>query len=95
MNGYKDAAFTVETVSHRGNGIFHIALYYKDAPVLEYCQSAGKEYLVKTLTDVHLWSPDLPELYQLKVSLSENGNAVDTYCCNVGFREFKCDRHRF
>ncbi|HKK11184.1 MAG TPA: hypothetical protein VJ945_00010, partial [Flavobacteriaceae bacterium] len=39
----------------------------------------------------HLWSPDHPYLYTLKLSLSENGILLDTKTGHVGFRWLKID----
>lgn len=94
-NEYRDAALTVETTSKSGEGTFHIELSYEGETVLQYQQEANGEALVKELNNVHLWSPDTPCLYELKVTLQEGENVTDTYCCNVGFREFRTERHRF
>ncbi len=41
-----------------------------------------------------LWSPDTPRLYQLELSVLENGKAIDAYRQRFGFREFRIAGHR-
>ncbi len=93
-NNYEDAEFTVETLSTLGSGEFEIKLYSDGKEVCSYRQKQG-EKLVTEVKNVKLWSPDSPELYELEVSLIDDGQVIDTYNCRVGFRELSCDRHRF
>ena len=93
-NDYKDAEFTVETASVLERGEFEIKLCKDGRVVCSYKQAQG-EKLTVGLENVKLWSPDSPELYDLEVSLIDDGQVVDTYTCRVGFRELSCDRHRF
>lgn len=95
LNGYRDAEFTVETTASTGAGEFYIALYDAAQCVMEYHQSTGEAYAVKTLRDVGLWSPESPKLYELRVALRCGEQILDTYSCQIGFREFTCNRHRF
>ena len=90
-NGYKDAAVTVDVnADSPTDKLAEIELLDKDGKcVLAYTQKCG-ETVEKNLCGINLWSPDSPYLYTLSVKL---GN--DLYTHNVGFREFKCDRHRF
>lgn len=94
-NGYKDGEITVETTSFTEKGIFEAELYFENEKVLSYTQNAGEKALTKKLENVKLWSPDSPDLYELRVKLYENNSVIDTYRCNVGFREFSCEKHRF
>ncbi|WP_224998632.1 sugar-binding domain-containing protein [Cesiribacter sp. SM1] len=49
---------------------------------------AGLEFQVR---DPQLWSPQNPNLYQLKVSLAVNNQTTDELLQNVGFRTFRFD----
>ena len=91
-NDYTDAEYTVEIESSEG-GEYLVELSYGDRVVSSY--TTADKISSKTLESVRLWSVDTPELYSLKVSLLSCGRVIDTYSCNVGFREIKCDRHRF
>ena len=94
-NAYKDAEITVDTSSSNGKGEFKVELFYKGELKASYTQSATEKSLSKTVEGVSLWSPDAPELYDLKVSLILDEKMVDSYCCRVGFREFVCSKHHF
>ena len=96
QNGYRDATVTVDvTVDHSTAGQARIELFDCEGEcVLSYDQAIGAGE-TKTLSGVRLWSPDTPALYRLCVTLWEDGNEVDRYACDVGFRELSCDRHRF
>ena len=92
INGYNDAAISIDvTLDKDTNESVDIELFDADGKsVLAYSQRNG-ETCEEYLTDVNLWSPDSPYLYSLCVRLGEE----EHYSCSVGFREFKCDRHRF
>lgn len=94
INNYCDASFTVDTFKILENGEFDIKLFFEENLVCEYNQKEG-ETKEKCIEGIKLWSPDTPDLYRLVVSLIQDGEIVDEYSCNVGFREFTCDRHRF
>lgn len=94
-DNYKNAEFVTETSAFSRSGIFNIRLLYQGTTVLSYSQSADEKAKLCRLTDVRLWSPDTPELYRLEVSLTDGEKELDFYSCNVGFREFTCDKHRF
>lgn len=94
-NGYKDAIITVDTVSYGDKGTFKIELFYKGELVTTYTQLAEGKSCSKAVENIKLWSPENPELYDLKVSLILDENTVDSYCCKVGFREFICSKHHF
>lgn len=94
-NGYKDGEITVETTSFTEKGVFEVELYFGNEKVFSYTQNSGEKALTKKLENVKLWSPDSTDLYELRVKLYENNSVIDTYSCNVGFREFSCEKHRF
>ncbi len=95
-NGYKDAEYRVE-LSKNGSDCceYSVALSFDGITVDEYRVKDGEKAPLRTLSDVHLWSPDTPCLYELTVKLFVNGTEVDAYTENVGFREFSHNRHRF
>jgi hypothetical protein len=56
---------------------------------LEFKKLPDKSSWRAVWTNPHLWSPDDPYLYRLKVALvNSNGNIVDTKDVRFGFREF-------
>lgn len=94
-NDYKDSDFVVETKTiNPENCEYEISLSFGGKEVLKYIQKTD-ETLTKEIKNVNLWCLESPNLYQLKVNLVKNGEIVDTYECNVGFREIYCNRHRF
>lgn len=94
-NDYRDALFTIETKTHQPAGSIRMELFYKEELITEGTSSAAESTFIQKISNVKLWSPDTPELYSLKVSLFEEEKLLDVYTCNVGFREFKCSKHRF
>lgn len=96
VNGYTDAIYTVETQITEGKGCQIIGeLYYENELVDRYISPATDKKTVRELKNVKLWSTDTPELYTLKITLVSGAETVDEYECKVGFREIKCNRHRF
>lgn len=96
LNDYTDAEITVETRAALPNdAVFEISLSQDGNTVLCYTQKAEEPFQPHVLKNVRLWSPETPQLYELCVRLTENGEEVDRYCCLVGVREFSRDRHRF
>ena len=93
---YRDACVTVDVTTDRPTkGEMQIELFdSEDVCVLSYCQAAGVS-AEKYVSDIRLWSPDSPTLYRLRVTFLEDGREVDDYTCAVGFRELRCERHRF
>lgn len=94
-NGYKDAEFTVEVKTAESDGEINAELI-RDGEIAAECRffaECGKAS--GEVRSIKLWSPDSPERYRLRVTLSKDGEVVDVYSCNVGFREFKCGKHRF
>ncbi len=95
LNDYNDAEFTVETKTHQCDGVLVISLYFNGKEVSHFSAPSSASLHKEIIKDVKLWSPKTPNLYQLKVLLLDKNKIIDEYTCNVGFREFKCDRHRF
>jgi len=92
-DGYTNAFFTVKTECESSNGTFVVYLYYGDDKIVSYEQT--DTFKTVKLENVKLWSPEEPHLYNLKVELIHDEKILDVYECNVGFREFKCSKHRF
>jgi len=92
---YNDAMFTVETKTCNTTGNIQIGLFYKGKEIFSTKYPAAKNKFEGTVENIKLWSPENPNLYQLRVLLIDDDNIIDEYTCNVGFREFKCNRHRF
>ena len=95
-NDYRDAAFTVELSSDGKPGDrYEVTLTRNGSKVVSYTQEVGEPDGEHFLAGVDLWGPDTPNLYHLSVRLCRDRRTLDTYECEVGFREFTCDRHRF
>ena len=96
QNGYRDATVTVDVTTDRPTSAQALIELFDDggACVLSYRQPVGAGE-TQTLSDIRLWSPDIPTLYRLCVTLCEDGTVMDSYTCAVGFRELSCERHRF
>ena len=95
-NAYRDAKFKVElTAAAQEGDRFEVTLSRNGKSVLSYTQAFGAPDEEHSLANVDLWSPDAPDLYDLSVRLCRGRATLDTYSCEVGFREFTCDRHRF
>lgn len=95
-NGYSDAEFTVdiETDGAEDSDIT-VILSENGTTVCEYTRKAGEKSVEKTVTDVKLWSPENPKLYDLYVTLSRNRKILDKRHMRVGFKELICDGRRF
>lgn len=94
-DNYTGAEFIVETSAFSDKGIFEIKLLDGNEEIISYTQPAGEDYISQKISDIKLWSPDEPNLYRLTVCLKGGDEELDTYSCNVGFREFTCDKHKF
>lgn len=92
---YTEADYCIEVKSQgKGNKDWFVSLCLGSEVVDSYSFKDG-ENVKRTIKDIRLWSPDSPTLYTLNVKLYSDGTLCDEYKCNVGFREFKCNRHRF
>ena len=76
LHDYQDARFTVKTVSARNRGVFQIALFFENTQVCCFTQDAQTGSQEQTICEVHLWSPEQPNLYRLEVTLLDNGSPV-------------------
>ena len=74
------------TLTMQGEGRWRISL---DGQTV---QTEQKEYAGR-VEAVRCWSPDEPNLYDLKVELLDGDRVLDTYEAKVGFRDFTCDDH--
>ena len=95
-NEYKDAEVSVDVQTDKNtDSLLEISLLDgNDNTVLSYEQKIGVTEK-KSISDISLWSPDSPVLYTLCVRLLCGAREVDAYSCKVGFRELRCERHRF
>ena len=95
-NDYNDAVYNVETtLSAPVNGKISYTLTYNGEVADRFESDANVQIVQKEIKNVKLWSTDEPNLYKLTVTLEADGKLLDCYECNVGFREIKCNRHRF
>lgn len=93
---YTKAYCSVDIKTHTDNGYIDVSLFYKDEKVTFVFGTAADLKLSFDVDNIKLWSPDFPELYRLEVRLlNDNGEYIDVYSHNVGFRELKCEKHRF
>ncbi len=94
-DSYKNAEYSLAVKSVGcENARWKVTLLQNGETVDSYSFSED-ETVLRKLEQVSLWSCDNPNLYELKAELFENGEKVDEYTENVGFREFGCNRHRF
>lgn len=95
-NNYTDADYTVElTLSEEADGDCRVTLSH-DGVAVDCCTvPVSSQTITRSVEHVRLWSPDTPNLYELKVELLRGETVTDIYTTQVGFREFTCDRHRF
>lgn len=54
----------------------------------------GMVQLQQNFNSVTVWSQENPQLYELTVSVSQNGTVVDDYIDRVGFREITLQKNR-
>lgn len=95
-NDYKDALVSVDVQTDKETKErIEITLFDSNGvSVLTYEQGMGATQQ-KKVSGIRLWSPDTPVLYTLCVRLLRGEDEIDIYSCKVGFRELKCERHRF
>lgn len=95
-NDYRDADFTVELEAEgRPDDMYVVELFDGERRVAVYTQRIDEAAQPHRVEGVHLWSPNDPHLYRLRVGLLRNGTRLDEVEQTVGFREFTCGRHRF
>ena len=74
------------TITMQGEGRWRISLGGQTVETDE------KEFAGR-VDGARCWSPDEPNLYDLKVELLDGERVMDTYEAKVGFRDFTCDEH--
>lgn len=72
-------------------------LYSKKSPAIFLATAGTISHLMLTTPrlDPKLWSPQDPNLYNLDVTLKEQGTKIDNYRVRFGFRTFLVDGNRF
>ncbi len=60
----------------------------------EFALKDGTAEAVLTVPDAALWSPDKPNLYDLRADLLRNGEVIDSYTLAIGIRTIKVDREQ-
>ncbi len=75
------------SITMKGEGSWRISL---DGQTY---QTESKEFAGR-VEKVRCWSPDAPNLYDLKVELLDGERVMDVYQAKVGFRDFTCDEHQ-
>ncbi|MBO5440321.1 MAG: hypothetical protein J6A53_06690 [Clostridia bacterium] len=93
-NNYNDAKYTVTVNTKNEIGKLSVSLSYGKEIIDTYECKIG-ERVERQINNVHLWSPDFPNLYNLTVNIIYENEIIDTYSEDVGFREFKCDTQKF
>lgn len=95
-NGYRDAVGTLELSGECTEGcLWEITLCDGENTVLSDRIGAEMGKYSFKLEGVKTWSPDAPNLYEMQIKLLKNGEIKDEYIEKIGFRELKCDRHKF
>lgn len=90
-----DAAFTLETKVIAQDGVrLRMTLSDNEKIICQNTQPAA-DRIMGTIKNIRLWSTDSPVLYHLEIELLRENEVCDTYTCMVGFKELRCDRHRF
>lgn len=92
-SGYDDAKATVEVKTDGRDlkrGVVRAEIRDKDEIIAEASgkmTSPGEYRLVMDVDSPRKWTAETPELYDLVVSLEEDGELVDRRGCKVGFRQ--------
>ena len=95
-DGYRTAVCNFELKSEVSRGCeYEISILDGDSPIKVVRISAEETRCSFELEDVKLWSPISPNLYNMQIKLLKNGEIKDDFAQMIGFREIKCDRHRF
>lgn len=95
-NDFQDADFTVDLQAEgEPDDILAVELIDGGRTIAAYAQRLDDVSVPHHIKGVHLWSPDDPHLYGLRVRLMREGTVMDETEQAVGFRAFTCGRHRF
>lgn len=90
-----DVTFTLETKVMAQEGTkLRITLWNAERSIYTNTQPTA-DRIMGRIESVRLWSLDHPVLYRLEAELLRDEEVCDTYTCMVGFKELRCDRHRF
>ncbi|MEE0946741.1 MAG: glycoside hydrolase family 2 TIM barrel-domain containing protein [Acutalibacteraceae bacterium] len=92
---YKNAQYVVDVKAIDNSDVKWEVSLLKDDILIDSYEFINGDTITRTVENVQLWSPEKPTLYALNVKLYCDGVLTDEYNCKVGFREFKCNRHRF
>lgn len=93
-NQYRDALYSVHvTLTEQEKARLRIVLK-KNGQVIDRYFQEGR-VLERCIPSAAIWSPEHPELYTLEVELLRDDVVQDAYSCQVGFRSFEMERHRF
>ena len=84
-------AVTASPFEKKLGDIMEIKVLDKGKVVATGKSAAGEEVLV-ALTDMKLWSPETPFLYDLEISLTRNGKVLDQVKSYVGMRKISTKR---
>lgn len=90
-NNYQDAEYSVDACTSLPLD-YRVTLSY-DGKTIDSYISRGKEK--RTISGIKTWSPELPNLYNLRVELLENGKVIDACSIKVGFCEFSATDSHF
>ena len=82
--------FVVET-STVGGGIVEVKVL-SGGNVVSTARALGGQKAEVAVADAHLWSPDDPFLYDLEISLVQNGRTVDCVRSYAAMRKISCAR---
>lgn len=84
--GGENAQIEVSASEHKKNTFKSLAQIDSDCLSIDYVYEEG---------DFRLWDTDSPNLYDIKLELTRDGNSIDTECVKVGFRTFHLHDKRF
>jgi beta-glucuronidase len=91
VTGIDDNDGVVTVTVARGDGNVRATL---SGHGVELSGETSTESLTLRVPDAAFWSPESPNLYDLKVELLQDGTAVDSYTLRVGIRTFVVDGDR-
>lgn len=92
---YYDAVFTLETKVIAQEGVSLRMTLFADEEIIYQSTQPASDRITGTIKNIRLWSMDSPVLYRLEIELLRGNKICDTYTCMVGFKELRCDKHRF
>ena len=89
------ATLDVEAVIHNAGGGYRVGaeLFYRGKAVAQSVTEDGKATL--RVPDPLLWNAEVPKLYDLSVTLYEDGKSVDNVIIPIGFRKIEIVSGRF